>query len=229
MSAHGRRPASARALRVFLPLHTGTQLHALANTLSTAGALLRRRPEAAEDLLAQMVTHLRGLLALTRPLVPLADELRLVLTFIGVERVRMGGRLRLEVACTAESLATFVPPLVLQPLVENAIQHGIARRPMGGRVRILGRMAGGMLHLAVVDDGPGLRRPLTVARGTGWGLTGVRLRLEALWGPAARVRILGRPDRGTIAAISLPALAVTPSVVGPPAPIPSGPRSGAGP
>ncbi len=229
MSAQGRRSTTARALRIILPLHTGTQLHALANTLSTVGALLRRRPEAAEDLLAQMVTYLRDLLSLNRPLVALADELRLALTFIGVERARMGGRLRLEVACTAEALATVVPPLVLQPLVENAIQHGIARRPMGGRIRILGRTAEGMLHVAVVDDGPGMRRPLTAAKGTGWGLIGVRLRLGALWGSAARMRVLGWPDRGTIAAISLPAVVPTPAVDAPGGLAASGRRSSAGP
>lgn len=197
------RPGTVHALRVFPALHTGAQIHTLANTLSAAGALLRRRPDAAEDLLALLVSYLRDLLALGRPLVPLADELRMALTFIGVERARLGSRLRLEVACTPESLAALVPSLVLHPLVENAIRHGIARRPMGGRIRILGRTAEGMLHLAVADDGPGVRR--TAA--SGWGLTGVRLRLAALWGPAARLRILCGPEAGTLAAISVPRVA----------------------
>lgn len=206
MSAQDRRAVADRALRLFPALHAGAQIHLLANTLSTAGALMRRRPDVAEDLLAQFVTYLRELLGTTRPLVPLTEELRLVFALIGVERARMGGRLRLEVACTAESRDAFVPPLVLQPLVENAIRHGIARRPMGGRVRILGRVAGATLHLAVVDDGPGLRRAQAAGSGTGWGLSSVRLRLAALCGPTARLRLLGRPDRGTLAAISLPAL-----------------------
>jgi len=204
----GRVPRGAiHLLRALPTLHTGAQLHTLANTLSAAGALLQRRPGAAEDLLAHLVGYLRDLLRLTRPLVSLADELRLALTFIGVERVRMGSRLRLEVTCTPEALATMVPPLVLQPLVENAVWHGIARRPMGGRIRILGRTAAGVLHLAVTDDGPGMRRKAAGGRATGWGLTGVRLRLAALWGPAARLRILCGPDAGTIAAISLPSVA----------------------
>ncbi|MGH2404448.1 MAG: sensor histidine kinase [bacterium] len=198
---------TVRALRSFPVLYTSVQLHTIANTLSAAGALLRRRPEAAEDLLAQLARYLRDLLGVKRPLVPLADELRLALTFIGVERARMGGRLRLEVACTPESLATLIPPLVLHPLVENAVQHGIARRPVGGRIRILGRTAGGILHLVVADDGPGMRRTAPSGRASGWGLIGVRLRLLALWGPSARLRILCGPTAGTIAAISLPSTA----------------------
>lgn len=197
------RSGTVRALRSLPMLHVGAQIHMIANTLSAAGALVRRRPEAAEDLLAQLVSYLRNLLGLTRPLVPLEEELRLALTLIAVERVRMGGRLRLEVACTPESLAAWVPPLVLHPLVENAVRHGVACRPMGGRIRILGRTSGGVLHLVVADDGPGIRRP-SASRASGWGLTGLRLRLAALCGPAARLRTLCGPQAGTIAAISLP-------------------------
>ncbi len=210
MPGRTTRRGRVDALRAFPVLQTGAQIHTLANTLSAAGALLRRRPEAAEDLLAHVVSYLRDLLGLGRPLVPLADELRLTLTFIGVERVRMGSRLRLEVACTPESLAILVPPLVLHPLVENAVRHGIASRPAGGRVRILARTTAGVLHLVVADDGPGIRRTaagLAGARSGGWGLTGVRLRLAALWGSAARLRVLGGPGAGTISAISLPSIA----------------------
>ncbi len=199
-----------RAPRLLPTLHNQAQVHLLANTLSLVGALLRRRPETAEDLLSQMAAYLRDQIADPRPLVPLAEELRLVFTFVGVERARMGGRLRLEVACTPESLAVLVPPMVLQPLVENAVRHGIARRPAGGRICIQARVAGALLHLAVVDDGPGLRRPMSSTRQAGWGLASVRLRLAALWGSAARLRVLAPPGGGTLAAISLPVAAVPP-------------------
>ena len=212
MKARARRPGTVYALHAFPMLQTGAQLHTLANILSAAGALLRRRPAAAEDLVAHLVAYLRDLLGLRRPLIPLADELRLALTFIGLERVRMGSRLRLEVTCTPESLAALVPPLVLHPLVENAVRHGIACRPKGGRIRILGRTATGTLHLAVSDDGPGMRRTAAARGAAGWGLTGVRLRLASLWGPAARLRILCGPEAGTMAIISLPLMApATPS------------------
>ncbi len=185
-------------------------MHLLANTLSLVGALLRRRPETAEDLLSHIATYLRNQIADPRPLVPLAEELRLVLTFMGVERARMGGRLRLEIACAPESLGTLVPPMVLQPLVENAIRHGIAGRAAGGRIRIQARVTGTFLHLAVVDDGTGLRRPMPSTRQAGWGLAGVRLRLAVLWGSTARLRVLALAGGGTLAAISLPVVAVPP-------------------
>lgn len=208
MSGQRRRPNPDRVLRIFPALQAGAQAHMLSNALSQVGAFLRRRPEAAEDLLAYLAAHLRHQVAPRLPLVSLADELRAVLAVIGIERVRLGGRLRLEVACTPESLVAQVPSLVLQPLVENAVRHGIARRPQGGRVRISARVTGKVLHLVVSDDGPGVRRPLVSHGRAGWGLAGVRMRLVALCGSSARLRLLGREGAGAIAAISLPAVFV---------------------
>ncbi len=206
----GRRrcPSPDQALRIFPALWVGAQAHMLSNALSQVGAFVRRRPEAAEDLLAYFAAHLHQQVAPRQPLVSLADELRCVLAVIGIERARLGGRLRLEVACTPESLAARVPSLVLQPLVENAVRHGIGRRPQGGRVRISARVTREVLHLAVSDDGPGVRRPLPSRGRAGWGLLGVRMRLVALCGSSARLRLLGREGAGTIAAISMPAVFV---------------------
>lgn len=191
----------------FLPIYQGrTQLHMLANSLSTVSALIRRRPDAAEDLLSEISDLLRRVVGPAAPLIPLADELRLVLSFIGLQRARMGGRIRLEVSLPREVFDVLVPPCILQPLVENAVIHGIAQRPAGGHVRVSGRITRGMLHLAVVDNGPGPRRPLRAGRRHGWGLAGIRIRLAALWNTRARLRLLGRPGVGTIAAISTPVL-----------------------
>lgn len=201
-----RQPLSHRAMRAFPAAQAGVQVHLLANLLSQVGAFVRRRPVAAEDLLALLVAHLREQLVPRPVLVPLAEELRAVLATVGIERVRLGGRLRLEVACTPEALEAAVPPLLVQALVENAIQHGIARRPRGGRVRVSARTSGAILHLAVADDGPGLRRPLAPAGRAGWGLASARMRLVALWGTSARLRLLSRAGAGTLAAVSLPAL-----------------------
>jgi sensor histidine kinase YesM len=178
----------------------------LANALSTVGALVRRRPEAAEDLLAEISDLLRRTVGPAAPLIPLADELRLALSFVGLQRARLGGRLRLEVSLPPEALRILIPPCILQPLLENAVIHGVAQRAAGGHVRVIGRIAGDVLHLAVVDNGPGIRRPLFIGRRHGWGVTGVRIRLAALWNTRARVRLLGRPGVGTIAAISTPVL-----------------------
>ncbi len=206
----GRRrcPSPDQSLRIFPALWAGAQAHMLSNALSQVGAFVRRRPEAAEDLLAYFAAHLRHQFAPRQPLVSLADELRSVLAVIGIERARLGGRLRLEVACTPESLAAQVPSLVLQPLVENAVRHGIARRPQGGRVRISARVTGEVLHLVVSDDGPGVRRPLVPCGRAGLGLAGIRMRLVALCGSSARLRLLSREGAGTMAAISMPAVFV---------------------
>lgn len=198
----------ARPSPRILPIYQGhTQLHMLANSLSTVSALIRRRPEAAEDLLAEISKVLRLLMGSPAPLIPLSDELRLTMSFVALQRARLGGRLRFEVALPREVFDLLIPACTLQPLIENAIIHGIAARPTGGCIRVVGRAARGMIHLAVVDNGPGLRRPLGVRRGGGWGLTGVRVRLAALWNARARLRLLGRPGVGTIASISAPVLA----------------------
>jgi LytS/YehU family sensor histidine kinase len=216
MGDRARTPPE-RSLRLLPVLNTQAQAHLLANALSLVGSLARRRPDAAEDLLAYVAGYLRTHLAPRRPMVRLSDELHAALTFVGVERARLGSRLRLEVAVAPDALDVLMPPLVLQPLVENAVQHGAARRPAGGCVRISARVNAGLLHVVVADTGPGLRRRAGgAASGTadglagktgagGWGLTCLRLRLEALWGTAARLRVLTRPGGGVLAAISLPA------------------------
>src|SRR5688500_17600054 len=107
MSAQQRR-AMARALRTLPTYHAGAQVHLLANALELAVSLLHKRPDAAEDLLALLVAYLRETVSKNRPLVPLAEELRLVLAFLAVERVRLGGRLRIEIACPRETLAALM-------------------------------------------------------------------------------------------------------------------------
>jgi LytS/YehU family sensor histidine kinase len=198
---HGPHARSYRRLQALPGLDARAQVHLLSNTLSLVGGLLRRRPEAAEDLLGYLTQYLVGQTRPAWPLVSLREELRLVMLFVGVERARLGGRLRVEIACEPDALDAPVPPFILQALVENAIRHGVAPRATGGRVRVTARARDGYLHLAVSDDGAGLRRPL--AR-PGWGLVGVRLRLVALWGEAARLRVLGRPGVGALAAVSVP-------------------------
>jgi LytS/YehU family sensor histidine kinase len=181
---------TARRLRQFPLWQSGATLHLLANTLSTVGTLLRRRPEAAEDLLAHFTGYLRAVLGERRALIPLADELVIVRALIGVERARFGSRLRFEARCAPDALEMAVPQLALHPIVENAIWHGVARRLPGGCVRVSARRTGGHLLIVVSDDGPGFRRPPARA---GWGLLGVRQRLAALWGSAGRLRVLTRP------------------------------------
>jgi LytS/YehU family sensor histidine kinase len=178
--------------------------HLLANTLSLIASLLRRRPRAAEDLLSHLGRYLHESVSSTRPLVPLASEVDSALSFLGLERARLGGRLRVDVTCAADALAAAVPSVIVQPLVENAVRHGVALRREGGVVRIRARIGRGHLQLVVSDDGVGWRRGAQSAHRDGWGIVGVRLRLAALCGSRARLRVWSRPDRGTIAAITIP-------------------------
>ncbi|MCL6552733.1 MAG: histidine kinase [Firmicutes bacterium] len=189
------------------------QVHALANALTATASLARRRPEAAEDLLAHLAGYLRGLLRPARPMVPLAQEVGLVLALVGVERARLGGRLRLEVSCPPEAMRVLVPPLVLHPLVENAVHHAVARRPEGGCVGVRVRLTAGCLMLAVADDGPGVARPLPAR--AGGGLVALRGRLAALWGSRARLRVWRRRPQGTLAVVVLPAAWPAPARNGP--------------
>ncbi|MDR7554814.1 MAG: histidine kinase [Armatimonadota bacterium] len=202
MTRNRRRASALSALRGLPHWQARAQVHALANALAATALLARRRPEAAEDLLAHLAGYLRGLLQPARPVVPLAQEIRLVLALVGVERARLGGRLRLHVSCPPEAMGALVPPLVLHPLVENAIHHAVVRRPEGGCVCVRVRLAAGHLLLAVADDGPGVARPFPAR--TGGGLVALRGRLVALWGARARLRVWRRWPRGTLAVVVLP-------------------------
>jgi LytS/YehU family sensor histidine kinase len=196
-------------VRLLPALNARAQTHLVANMLGLVGSLLRRRPIAAEDLLAHLAHYLYAQMGQRRPLVPLAEEVQAALSYLGIERARLGSRLRVDVACDDAALCALVPALVLQPLVENAVRHGVARKPGGGCVRVRARISGGRLLLVVSDDGQGLSRERSRHRRDGWGLSGVRLRLAALWGTHARLRVLSCPGSGTIAAITVPVPAVS--------------------
>lgn len=196
---------SANLVRSLPAVSARAHAHLVANALSQVASLLRRRPEAAEDLLAYVAGVVRTHVAPPRPLVPFDDELSAVMTLLGVERARLGGRLRVEVARDPAAADVPVPPGMLHALVENAVTHGIARRPDGGCVRVRAWVRCGRLHVAVADDGPGMPRASAVRRASGFGLIGVRYRLAALWGAEARLRLLTWPGRGVVAVVSLPA------------------------
>jgi hypothetical protein len=159
--------------------------HFLFNALNAVAGLVRRREhDAAVDILARLGELLRTTLNRDTPSeVPLADELHLLRRFLDIELVRFGDRLRVAWEIEQESYAALVPPLILQPLVENALRHGISRRPGLAMLRISARRAGAQLELVVRDTGDGLAtlggRPVR----EGIGLSNTRARLEELYGP----------------------------------------------
>jgi sensor histidine kinase YesM len=136
----------------------------------------------------------------------LGDELAFVRSVIAIERMRFGERLRVEEAIEPGVESVSVPTLLLQPLVENAVQHGVGATPSGATVRIAARREGDLLRLEVTDDGPGFAPDgASAARGSGqgFGLRSVRERLKALGPPHALV-IDSAPGRGARVSVTLP-------------------------
>ncbi|MBX5462999.1 MAG: histidine kinase [Steroidobacteraceae bacterium] len=124
--------------------------------------------------------------------VTLRQEMEALDLYMNTERLRFGGRLRLEYAIEEPALDALVPSLLLQPLIENAVKYAITPREEGGSIRIEGRARGAMLELTVIDDGPGLRDGNALVEGRGVGLRNTRERLAVLYGEQHRFAVLNR-------------------------------------
>jgi len=205
------RERSVRAVRLQAQL-AEAQLHALGaqlqphflfNTLHVISALVRHDPRRAEQLIARMSELLREMLDNSdRVECTLQDELAFLEKYVDIQEARFGPRLRVTFEASPATLGASVPRLVLQPLVENAIRHGIARRSAPGSVVISASCADGILTLAVQDDGVGLP-PGGVPR-EGVGLSTTRARLAQLYGDAQSLIIASAPEGGTVCTIRIP-------------------------
>ncbi len=166
--------------------------HFLFNSLNSVASLIREDPERAERALERIAHLFRYALdASAAPFVPLADELESVECFLELANLRFEDRLVTSVSVEPGVGDIRVPPLALQPLVENAVQHGIATREAGGRVELEIRR-GAMLEIRIEDDGPGPGG--SSHRGAGAGLGDLRKRLDLLYGGRATLRV----DRGEL-------------------------------
>src|SRR5262249_33214524 len=133
------------------------QPHFLFNTLNAISALMHQDVELADQMLARLADLLRSTLETSGTQeVPLKQELEFVELYLEIEQARFGPRLVVSQDAEAETMDAFVPNLILQPLVENAIRHGIAPRPENGHIEIRTRRVGDLLQVQVIDDGPGL-------------------------------------------------------------------------
>ena len=203
------RARAVEAMRVELAqaelraLRAQVNPHFLFNTLNTIAALIPLDPPAAEDTTARLAEVFRyALRSSDRELAPFGDELAFLRSYLEIERTRFGARLRIEESIEPGLEAVLVPSLLLQPVVENAVRHGIAPRPEGGTVRLTARREGGNLVVEVADDGPGLD-PDAEPAGTGFGLHSVRERMRA-GGQADGLTIDTAPGRGTRVRVSMP-------------------------
>jgi sensor histidine kinase YesM len=180
--------------------------HFLFNALHTIGQLWRSGRSDDAD---AMLDHLGSLFhkvqsSTSRFEVPLAEELELVKEYLAIEEARFPDRLQARVHATPETLDCLVPPLILQPLVENAVRHGISAVSTAGMVEVTATLDGGRLSLAVRDDGPGIGHA-TAQPGSGTGLRNTRERLGQLYGDRAALRISNGDGGGTTVRIELPA------------------------
>ena len=172
--------------------------HFLFNALHTVGALVTSDPARADKALESLGDLLRYALG-TGDEVLFAQEWRFTQDYLAFEHLRLGDRLRVETQIDPAAMSFLVPPLLLQPVVENAVRHGIADRPEGGRIELEARVDASRLVLRVTDDGRGD----STRSGDGLGLASVRRRLAALYGENAKV-ITDRMPTGFHVTIELP-------------------------
>ncbi len=189
--------------------------HFLFNTLNSIASLVRFRPEQARELIVKLASILRVLLQDRDDLMPLRDELQFADDYLDIEVARFGTeKLRVVKNIPPETLEVLVPSMLLQPLIENGIKHGLEPRIEGGTITLTSRLQQNKLIITVEDDGVGMsaesesgqfaRRRGLLQAGTGVGMRNVRERMKVLCGPDAGFEIISRPGRGTRVVLTIP-------------------------
>jgi two-component system, LytTR family, sensor kinase len=175
--------------------------HFLFNTLHAISALVERDPAGVRRMIARLSELLRHTIDRRgSDEVPLREELDVLGRYIEIMKIRYQGRLEVELKVDDETLDARVPNLVLQPIVENALEHGAGRVSSGGRVEIAATRRGGVLVLTVCDNGPGLAGQ----ESAGVGLANTRARLGQLYGEAASLTLAAGDEAGVVVTIELP-------------------------
>jgi sensor histidine kinase YesM len=179
--------------------------HFLFNTLHAVSALIHEDPNAADRVLARLSELLRLSLDQSKPQeVPLSEELAFLDRYLEIEQTRFADRLQVEKEVEPETERALVPYLILQPLVENAIRHGIEPREDTGRLAIRAHRSNGTLQLRVSDNGAGLPEEKGTPLREGIGLSNTRSRLQHLYGDGYRLELVSAPGGGLEARIDIP-------------------------
>ena len=189
-------------------LEAQLQPHFLFNALGAVSELAYEAPQTALRVLRQLALIFRGALAPRPGEVTLGEELVAIEPYLDIQRLRFPDWLRISYDVAGDTLDCLVPRFVLQPLVENAIRHGLTGRVAAGCIEISSRIADGRLTLRVADNGVGLRQVVT-RPGYGIGLTNVRDRLTTLYGAGEQLRLFDAPGGGAVAEVELPARRAT--------------------
>ncbi len=186
--------------------------HFLFNTLNSIASLVRSKPELAREMIVKLANILRVLLRERDAFVPLEEELTFTDDYLDIEVVRFGEKLRVVKEISPATLQAVVPSMLLQPLIENSIKHGLEPRISGGTIILRSRIEGERLVIEVEDDGVGVEpggstaAPVSglVREGSGIGMRNVRERMEVLYGEGAQVEMVSRPGRGTRVRLVMP-------------------------
>jgi two-component system LytT family sensor kinase len=183
--------------------------HFLFNTLNSIASLVRIKPELAREMTVKLANILRALLKDHDTYVPLREELSFTDDYLDIEVVRFGAdKLRVEKEIDPRTLEVLVPSILLQPLIENSIKHGLEPRIRGGTVTLRSRLNGDRVTIEVADDGVGMgnRQGSGLRRsGAGIGMKNVQERLDVLFGNQASFSMVSNPGRGTVVTIEIPA------------------------
>src|SRR5580698_2133814 len=178
--------------------------HFLFNTLNSIAGLVReKRTDAAVTMIVELSDFMRRVLEdSNRQQVPLGEELEFARKYLDIQKVRFVERLQCTVNVPSDLLLAQVPTLILQPMVENAIKHGIAKRAQGGAVRILASRSNDMLTLSVYNDGPSL--PTNSEPHSGIGISNIRTRLQSLYGDDFKLNMQNQAPGGVEVSVSVP-------------------------
>ena len=185
--------------------------HFLFNTLNTVASLIRFDPDMARIVVLKLGNILRRLLRKHETFVPLREELEFIDDYLDIEVARFG-RDNLEIVkqIDDQTLETFIPNMLLQPIVENCLKHGLAPKLEGGRIHLRTANRDGRLLIEIEDNGVGIpeeKRPNVYVEGIG--LSNVRERLRVLYGDDFLLHIRSQPGEGTLIQIQVPELATT--------------------
>ena len=181
--------------------------HFLFNALNTISSQVERDPRMARTMIESLGGLLRRSLDLRdKEEIPLAEELAFLDHYLAIQRIRFGLRLKIDISVDPAARYASVPCLILQPLVENAIRHGLSPRAGGGAVDVSARVVEGQLQIRVVDDGVGLPAGWSLDSSAGIGLSLTRDRIRGLYPGAGQLVVVPRAEGGTDVSVTLPLL-----------------------
>ena len=183
--------------------------HFLFNTLTSISSLIRSQPDTARMLIIKLSGLLRRLLRSHQHFVTLREELESIDEYLDIEVVRFGPKLSVRKDIGPDTIDIIVPSMILQPLVENSIKHGLARKVGPGSITIRSRRENGRAIIEVEDDGMGfVLERLDQPMSSGIGLANVRERLRVIYGATYQLTLTSEPGKGTCARIEVPELHV---------------------